>query len=128
MILVDTSIWIDHLRSRHFPLTHLLEGGEVLGHPWVVGELAMGHLSRRREVLGLLRNLPSATVVTPDEILLFIERHQLQGLGISFVDVALLAATQVTLGASLWTGDKRLVAAATGLGLAVDPDVLVHEP
>jgi predicted nucleic acid-binding protein len=128
VILVDTSIWIEHLRKGHAPLQLLLERGAVLGHPWVVGELAMGHLSRRREVLGLLSRLPVATVVTPDEILWFVERHQLMCLGIGFVDVQLLAATQATSGASFWTGDKRLAAAASRLGLAVDSDALVDEP
>ncbi len=124
MILVDTSIWIEHLRKGHASLQHLLMEGAVLGHPWVVGELALGHLSRRREVLGLLSRLPAATVVTPDEVVRFIEHHQLIGLGVGFVDVALLAATQITPDASFWTGDRRLAEAASRLGLAVDADVL----
>lgn len=128
MILVDTSIWVEHLRKGHAPLQHQLERGAVLGHPWVVGELALGHLSRRRKVLRLLSRLPSATVVTPDEVLWFVERHQLMGLGIGFVDAQLLAATQIIPDASFWTGDKRLAAAASRLGLAVDPDVLVDRP
>lgn len=106
----------------------MLERGAALGHPWVVGELALGHLSRRREVLGLLSRLPAAKVVTPDEILRFVDDHQLMGLGVGYVDVQLLAATLITPGARLWTVDRRLAAAASQLGLAVDPDVLVDEP
>jgi len=127
VILVDTSIWIEHLRKGHPRLQHLLVHGAVLGHPWVIGELALGHLSQRREVLGLLSSLPEATVVTPDEVLRFIEHHHLMGLGIGFVDVALLAATQITPDASLWTGDTRLAAAASRLELVVDPAALVDE-
>ncbi|MGH3665637.1 MAG: type II toxin-antitoxin system VapC family toxin [Egibacteraceae bacterium] len=121
MILVDTSIWIDHLRAGHATLAHLLERGLVLGHPWVVGELALGHLSQRREVLGLLTSLPQAVVATTDEVLTLVERHDLYGLGIGYVDAQLLAATQLTPDAELWTADRALVAAASRLGCAVDP-------
>lgn len=123
MILVDTSIWIDHLRAGHSTLAGLLERGLVLTHPWVVGELALGHLSYRGEVVGLLTSLPQAAVATTDEILTLVERHQLYGLGIGYVDVQLLAATRLTPDAELWTDDKRLVAAASRLGCAVDPTV-----
>ncbi len=128
MILVDTSIWIDHLRDGDSALERLLIGGVVLGHPWVIGELALGQLAQRQEILALLRSLPMADVVTPDEVLLFVERRQLIGLGIGYVDIQLLAATQVTPDAMLWTADKRLGAAATRLGLAVDPQELSSEP
>jgi len=127
VILVDTSMWIDHLRAGHLTLTHLLEHGAVLGHPWVVGELALGHLSQRHEILGLLNSLPQAVVATPAEILTFIERHELHGLGIGYVDAQLLAATQLTPDARLWTNDKRLAAAAARLGLVVDPSAPGHE-
>ena len=128
MILVDTSIWIDHLRDGDSALERLLIGGVVLGHPWVIGELALGQLAQRQEILALLRSLPMADVVTPDEVLLFVERRQLIGLGIGYVDIQLLAATQVTPNAMLWTADKRLGAAATRLHLAVDPQELSSEP
>ena len=127
MILVDTSIWIDYLRAGHLTLAHLLERGSVLGHPWVVGELALGHLSQRQEILGLLNSLPQAAVATPAEILTFIEHHELHGLGIGYVDAQLLAATQLTPDAGLWTNDKRLAAAAARLGLVVDPSAPGHE-
>ena len=118
MILVDTSIWIDHLRTGDPELGELLREGQVLGHPWVTGELALGHLSRRSEILGLLHNLPQATVATDDEVLAFIDIRQLFGLGIGYVDAHLLAATTLTTAARLWTRDKRLALAAVQHGLA----------
>ncbi len=128
MILVDTSIWVDHLRAGHSTLITLLERGLVLAHPWVIGELALGHLSQRREVLGLLASLPQAAVATTDEILTLVERNQLYGLGIGYVDAQLLAATQLTPDAELWTNDKRLATAASHLGYAADPTPsAVHE-
>jgi len=123
VILVDTSIWIDHLRAGHATLAQRLEHGLVLGHPWVVGELALGRLSQRREIIGLLTSLPQATVATTDEILTLVERHRLQGIGIGYVDAQLLAATLLTPDAALWTNDRRLAGAATRLGCAVDPTI-----
>lgn len=102
----------------------MLEEGRVLGHPWVIGELALGHLGQRQEVLGLLHSLPSATLVTSSEVLTFVERYQLMARGIGYVDVQLLAATQLTVDASLWTRDRRLGACAAELGLAADPAML----
>ena len=117
MILVDTSVWVDHLRTGHPGLAQALNRGHVLGHPWVVGELALGSLSRRQAILGLLRNLPQAQVATADEVSTFIERHRLYGLGIGYVDVQLLASTRLTPDAGLGTDDKRLAAAAARLGV-----------
>ncbi|HET6625453.1 MAG TPA: type II toxin-antitoxin system VapC family toxin [Nocardioidaceae bacterium] len=118
MILVDTSIWIDHLRAGDPELVGLLQDGHVLAHPWVIGELALGHLSRRGEILGLLHNLPQATVATDLEVLTLIENQHLFGLGIGYVDAHLLAATLLTPDARLWTRDKRLatIAVRDGLG------------
>jgi predicted nucleic acid-binding protein len=118
VILVDTSVWIDHLRTGDPRLMGLLEDGHVLAHPSVTVELALGHLSRRGELLGLLRNLPQATVATDDEVLALIDSRELPGLGIGYVDAHLLAATLLTAGARLWTRDKRLTAVAARLGLA----------
>ncbi len=117
MIVVDTSIWIDHLRLGDPKLAALLQDGHVLAHPWVVGELALGQLSRRSEILGLLQNLPHAKVATDAEVLHLVENQHLFGLGIGYVDVHLLAATLLTAGAGLWTRDTRLSAVATRLGL-----------
>lgn len=90
----------------------------MLAHPWVTGELALGRLSRRSEVLGLLCNLPQATAATDAEVLTLIGSHQLFGLGIGYIDAHLLAATMLTTGARLWTRDKRLAAVAAQRGLA----------
>lgn len=118
MILVDTSIWIDHFRTGDPRLVGLLEDGHVLAHPWVTGELALGHLSRRDEILGLLHNLPQATVATDAEVLTLIDNQHLFGLGVGYVDAHLLAATMLSTDARLWTRDKRLAAVAGQYGFA----------
>lgn len=117
MILVDTAVWIEHLRDGDRALAGLLEHGGVLAHPWVTGELALGSLRGRDEILLLLDELPQAQVATPVELLAFIGHHEPYGLGIGYVDAQLLAATLLT-GARLWTRDRRLLAAAAGLGIA----------
>lgn len=119
MIIVDTSIWIDHLRVGHHGLDRLLETGRILGHPWVIGQIALGHLTRRREVIGLMRSLPQAVVATADEVLTLVDEHQLYGSGIGYVDAQLLASTRLTADARLWTRDGRLATAAKRLGCAV---------
>lgn len=118
MILVDTTVWVDHLRASDDGLAHLLDAGSVLTHPFVIGEVALGHLKPRETILGLLSSLPKALVATETEVLAFIEKHKLFGLGIGYVDAHLLAAAQLTSGASLWTRDKRLRGIAQSLGLA----------
>ncbi len=120
MILVDTSIWIDHLRIGDSQLTTLLHDGRVLAHPWVIGELALGHLTYRSEILELLHNLPHATAATDAEVLTLIESRHLFGLGIGYVDAHLVAATLLTAGASLWTRDKMLGVVAAKIGLTND--------
>ena len=118
MVLVDTSVWVDHLREGDHRLEALLESGGVFIHPFVVGELACGNLRNRSNVLSLLRQLPEARQATDREVLLFIENKKLMGRGIGYVDAHLLAATALTESARLWTRDKRLrdVAAELGLG------------
>lgn len=128
MILVDTSVWTDHLRAGHRGLARLLDHGSVLAHPWVTGELALGHLSQRQDVLGLLGNLPQAEVATDAEVLALIEHRQLYGLGIGYVDAQLLTAAQLTPEARLWTADKRLAAAGSRLSLLADPADLEGPP
>lgn len=120
MILVDTSVWVDHLRAGDATLTDLLERGAVLGHPWVTGELALGRLSRRTEILRLLHALPQAELATTAELERFIEGHKLFGLGIGYVDAQLLAATRLTPGTRLWTRDKRLAAMGARLDLLAE--------
>jgi predicted nucleic acid-binding protein len=121
VILVDTSVWVDHLRTGDRVLGQLLDSGEVLGHRFVTGELALGNLRERDLVLSALRELPQATVASDDEVLHFIDRQALFGLGIGYVDAHLLAAVRLTAGAKLWTCDSRLQAAATQLGLGMAP-------
>jgi predicted nucleic acid-binding protein len=115
-VLVDTSLWIDHLRGRSGDLAVRLEAGEVVTHPFVIGELACGHLARRREVLALLAALPSAPLATHAEAMRLVESRRLAGLGLSWVDAHLLAAA-LLLPARLWTGDRALAAAAVRLGV-----------
>jgi predicted nucleic acid-binding protein len=118
MILVDTSVWIGHLRRRDEILTSLLEQGAVLAHPFVIGELALGSLPRRDFVLNSLRRLPRANIARDEEVMRFVDREALFGIGIGFVDAHLLAATRLTVGATLWSRDRRLQAAAEKLALA----------
>lgn len=112
MILVDTSVWIDHFRRGNAALAEALEREDVLTHPFVIGELACGELKNRREVLDLLAALPSAVVAGDEETLLFIERRRLMGKGLGYIDVHLLASTTLTDQALLWTLDKRLATLA----------------
>ncbi|NOT84677.1 MAG: type II toxin-antitoxin system VapC family toxin [Methylococcaceae bacterium] len=118
MILVDTSVWIDHLRHGDAELKALLSAGEVLAHPYVTGELALGNLQNRDTVLAALQGLPQASVATETEVLRFIAQHALFGIGIGYIDVHLLAAVKLSPDALLWTRDKRLLAASTKLGLS----------
>jgi len=118
VILVDTSVWVDHFRAGHKGLADLLNAGMVLTHPFVVGELALGNLRQRDIVLNTLSDLPHAAVATDTEVLRFIDRQALFGRSIGYVDVHLLAAAQLTLGAELWTNDNRLRDVAAQLGLA----------
>lgn len=118
MILVDTSIWVGHLRDGDAALVTVLEQGQALAHPWVTGELALGRLRDRARVLQLLDQLPQAVVTTAAELLAFIEHHKLFGVGIGYVDAQLLASARLTEEAELWTRDRRLHAVAERLGLA----------
>ena len=118
MILVDTSVWVEHLRSGSAALAEELGAGQVLTHPFVIGELACGTLKNRREVLGLLGRLPSAPTATHAEALDFLERCRLMGRGIGFIDVHLLASAALAAPARLWTRDRRLAMIATELNVA----------
>ena len=118
MILADTSVWVDHLRTGDQALAALLDAGTVLAHPFIIGELALGNLRQREIVLNALASLPHATVATDAEVLHFIERHALPGRGIGYIDAHLLAAAKLTAAAALWTNDKRLHSVAVQLGLA----------
>jgi hypothetical protein len=121
VILVDTSVWIDHFRHGDASLVAALEAGDVLTHPAVIGELALGGLTRRQEVLRLLGDLPGCTVATHDEALIVIERYGLAGSGIGYVDVGLVASTLLTPNARLWTRDTRLAVVAERLSIGFPP-------
>ena len=125
MILVDTSVWVDHLRSGDTQLVDLLERAKVITHPFVIGEIACGSLRNRSSILELLLDLPAAAVAEGEEVLGFIGRHALHGKGIGYVDVHLLASVALTEGAELWTRDKRLRGVAKALGCALQ-DSLAH--
>jgi len=118
VILVDTSVWIQHFRARDSTLTELLEGGAALIHPFVIGELSLGNLRQRELVLRMLSRLPAASVATNAEVLRFIDHNALFGRGVGYVDVHLLAATRLTAGSKLWTLDKRLNDVAVELRIA----------
>lgn len=121
MILADTSVWINHFRARDDLLADLLASTQIVTHPFVVGEIAMGSLANRNHVIGLLRALPSTTAASHDEVLHFADRHRLYGLGIGLVDAHVLAATLLSPGTRLWTVDKRLANIAARMGLAFQP-------
>ena len=116
MVLVDTSIWVTHLRQGSRQLEKLLMDAEVMCHPFIIGELACGNLKNQDEIISLLQSLPMAPTIEFDEFLFFIDRNHLMGKGIGFVDVHLLASAQLT-GVPLWTTDKRLKSAADQLKL-----------
>jgi len=120
MILVDTSIWIDHFSLRGQHMQSLLEADLILMHPWIIGELACVHLSSRASTIYFLQRLPAIPAVTSDEVLFMIEQHTLFGRGVSYVDMHLLASARLH-GATLWSRDKRLVKAATDLQIAYIP-------
>ena len=116
MVLVDTSIWVTHLRQGSRQLEKLLMDAEVMCHPFIIGELACGNLKNWNEIISLLQSLPLAPTIEFDEFIFFIDRNHLMGKGIGFVDVHLLASAQLT-GVPLWTADKRLKSAANQLEL-----------
>ena len=118
MILVGTSVWVDHLRSGDPVLADLLEQSRVVMHPMVLGELACGNLQNRRQLLQLWQQLESLQSVSHDEALYFIEQNRLMGKGIGYVDVHLLASAAIAGGVKLWTRDKRLECIAAELQYA----------
>ena len=118
MILVDTSVWIDHFRRGDVGLQTLLNASQVLTHPFVIGELALGNLQKREMILNFFQDLPQASVATEKEVLRFIDKESLHGIGIGYIDAHLLASLRLSPGSKLWTRDKRLLAAAGRLGLS----------
>jgi hypothetical protein len=118
MILVDTSVWIDHLRAGDARLIELLKNFEVMSHPFVIGEIACGNLENRKEILSLLADLPQVTTATDSEVLFFIEQQQLMGQGIGYIDAHLLASVFLSRSIKLWTQDRRLKKVAKRMTLS----------
>jgi predicted nucleic acid-binding protein len=118
VILVDTSVWVEHLRRGDEGLGRALEEGEVLVHPFVIGELACGNMRNRAEVLRLLEDLPRAREATHDEVMAMVEARRLMGVGHGYVDSPMLAAPALTPHTALWTRDEPLARAARRLGLS----------
>jgi predicted nucleic acid-binding protein len=121
MVLVDSCIWIDHLRRPILGLDELLERGEVLVHPLSIGEIAMGSLRDRAVFLRSLSELPMAILATHEEVLRMVEKEALHGIGIGYIDAHLLASATLTPDTVFWTRDKRLAKVAETLNLACQP-------
>ncbi len=117
MVLVDTSVWISHLRGDAAHLSKLLEKGVVATHPFVIGELACEKMGNRKEILSLMQDLPEAVMAEHDEIMGFLEIHGLVGRGLCWVDAHLLASALLT-GLPFWTKDKSLAHVASGLNIS----------
>jgi predicted nucleic acid-binding protein len=116
MVLVDTSVWVSHLRHGNEELQKLLYEGEVVCHPFIVGELACGNLKNRHEILTYLQSLPMTILAEDEEVLKFIENNQLMGKGLGYIDAHLIASAVLT-SAPLWTLDKTLDKFAEKLGI-----------
>lgn len=107
MILVDTSVWIDHFRNNNTQLIHLLNNSDIFCHPFIIGEIACGNIHNRVEILSLLQSLPQSLTVDHEEILIFIENNNIMGQGIGYIDISILASA-ILSDLSLWTFNKRL--------------------
>ena len=116
MVLVDTSVWINHLRNNDRHLEKLLFNGSVVCHPHIIGELACGNMKNRQEIISLLQALPQISLADFEEFLFFIEQNQLHGKGIGFVDIHLLASAKLGQ-LPLWSADKRLQSVSASLNL-----------
>lgn len=121
MVLVDTSVWIDHLRSNEPEMASLHDGRQIFVHPMVIGELACGNLPNRYDVLEHLEGLPQITVATDEEVLFFIEHHRLMGTGIGYIDAHLLTSIVLHRRTQLWTRDRRVMAVADELDIRFAP-------
>ena len=122
MILVDTSVWIDHLRNGNAVLVELLEQNCVVMHPLLLGELACGNLKNRDQLWQLWQNLGSLHEINHKEALFFIEQNELMGKGVGYIDIYLLASVTLDANCQLWTLDKRLANVASELGCAMKMD------
>ena len=120
MILIDSSVWIDHIRSEIAHVEHLLDERQVLMHPMVIGELACGNLRDRDTLLAKFRQMPRPPELSHNDVLQFIEDNRVMGLGIGFVDAHILASTAKAEDCQLWTNDRRLRDVADRLNVAYD--------
>jgi predicted nucleic acid-binding protein len=120
MVLVDTSVWVQHLRQGNAFLEGLLYDGDVVCHPFIIGELACGNIANRTEILSLLKMLPMATAAAHEEVLRFIEHNRLMGKGLGYIDVHLCAAALLT-NVQIWTYDRKLDEAGERLGICYSP-------
>jgi predicted nucleic acid-binding protein len=118
VLLVDSGIWIDHLRQTVPALGQALFAGDVLRHPFVTGEIAMGSLKERATVIDALQRLPQVKIATDTEVLALVERRRLFSLGLGWIDAHLLASSLLTPDTRLWTRDRRLREAAERLNVA----------
>lgn len=117
MVLVDTSVWVAHFRDGSIGLGELLNDGQVVCHPFIIGELACGNLKNKREILSLLETLPTATQAEHEEVMQFIETNSLIGKGLGYIDMHLLASAILTH-VHLWTLDKKLNEVSSLLGVS----------
>ncbi len=118
MILADTSVWVDHLRTPNDQLQGLLDRRQIIIHPFVVGELALGNMRQRARTLFALKRLPRAMVARDSDVLSLIDNHRLHGRGVGYIDVHLLASTLITPEAVIWSRHRRLMAVADDLAVA----------
>jgi predicted nucleic acid-binding protein len=116
MVLVDTSVWIKHLRDGNAGLDGLLNEGQVVCHPFIIGELACGNLNNRAEIISLLQSLSMSLFAEHDEVLQFIDNHRLMGSGLGYIDIHLLTSANLT-NIPLWTFDKKLHEVSLKIGL-----------
>ena len=121
MVLIDTVVWIDHFHSNDEHLSMLLENEQIVMHPMVIGELAMGNLANRQQTLEDFAKLPKISVARHEEVLFFIEHHQLMGTGIGYIDAHLLTASVLHDDTQLWTRDRRMMAVTDELGISFVP-------
>jgi predicted nucleic acid-binding protein len=120
MILVDTSVWIDHFAHPINTIFELAEGEQLLTHPFILGELALGSIKNRRHFLETFAQLPMAIAATNDEVLALIEHHSLFGRGIGYLDAHLIASVMLTDNTKIWTFDRRMQAVVADLECAAD--------
>ena len=119
MVLVDTSVWVEHFRYGKIGLESLLDGGHVVCHAFIIGELACGNLKGRAHIFSLLHALPAAIVAEHHEVIHFIEQYRLMGKGLGYLDMHLLASAVLTK-TSLWTIDKKLLGVSSSLGIKAE--------